>query len=105
MTRKICFSPAFGHAGCRATAGRARRPARAGKAPPAITPGQIEADWLRQDAVRGGARAPAGNVTPEQDAGGGCDGSSRARGASTPPRKRTPGGKSTWAKRRQSIAS
>ena len=41
--------------------------------PPVITSGQIEADWLRQDALRGGAPA-AGGVTPEQDAAGGCDG-------------------------------
>ena len=47
-----------------------------GESPPVITPGQIEADWLRQDALRGRASAawPAGNVTPEQDAAGGCDG-------------------------------
>ena len=45
---------------------------------PVITPGQIEADWLRQDVVR---RLPAslGNrpnaaVTTRQDAAGGCDG-------------------------------
>ena len=51
-------------------------PARSGAAPPAITPEQIEADWLRQDVLRGGApgAAPAGSVTPEQDAAGGCDG-------------------------------
>ena len=50
----------------------------AGPAPPAITPGQIEADWLRQDVVR---RLPAtpdsrsrAAVTTRQDAAGGCDG-------------------------------
>jgi hypothetical protein len=50
--------------------------ARSGEASPAIAPGQIEADWLRQDALRSGApvASPAGSVTPEQDAAGGCDG-------------------------------
>ena len=45
---------------------------------PAITPEQIEADWLRQDVVR---RAPssmsnrlAAALTTQQDAAGGCDG-------------------------------
>jgi hypothetical protein len=43
---------------------------------PAITAAQIEADWLRQDAVRGrGAAAESANgVMPEMDAAGGCDG-------------------------------
>jgi len=49
---------------------------RSGEAPPVITPRQIEADWLRQDLLRGKApaAAAAGGVTPEQDAAGGCDG-------------------------------
>ncbi|MHB1038307.1 MAG: HzsA-related protein [Pirellulales bacterium] len=38
-----------------------------------ITREQIEADWLRQDAVRGLA-AKMGNVSPAEDAAGGCDG-------------------------------
>ena len=40
---------------------------RSGEESPVITPAQIEADWLRQDAVRGKTSA-AGGVTPEQDA-------------------------------------
>ena len=41
----------------------------------AISPSQIEADWLRQDEVRGGKTAADGKaVTPEQDARGGVDG-------------------------------
>jgi hypothetical protein len=46
----------------------------AGGAPAAITPGQIEADWLRQEAVRGRPAAAGPAVAPEQDARGGCDG-------------------------------
>ncbi len=42
---------------------------------PAITAEQIEADWLRQDELRGGARSSeGGKVSPEEDAVGGCDG-------------------------------
>ena len=45
---------------------------------PAITPEQIEADWLRQDELRNAgspAQRPAGgNATVEQDAAGGVDG-------------------------------
>ncbi|MGB2753586.1 MAG: discoidin domain-containing protein [Phycisphaerae bacterium] len=40
-----------------------------------ISPQQIEADWLRQEVVRestAGGKVP--QVTPEQDAAGGCDG-------------------------------
>jgi len=45
-------------------------------APPAITPEQIEAEWLHTDEVRSqGAKAPGRpSVTPEQDAAGGVDG-------------------------------
>ena len=41
-----------------------------------ITPAQIEADWLRQDNVRGVVPSglAAAGVTPEMDAAGGCDG-------------------------------
>jgi hypothetical protein len=50
----------------------------ANTAAPALTPEQIEADWLRQDAVRWlppSPRArPETNVTTRQDAAGGCDG-------------------------------
>ena len=45
------------------------REARPQAAAPPPTRGQIEADWLRQDAVR----LPAA-VMPEEDAAGGCDG-------------------------------
>jgi hypothetical protein len=42
---------------------------------PAVTPQQIEADWLRQDDLRNHpATSAGGNVTPEEDAAGGCDG-------------------------------
>ena len=43
----------------------------------AISPAQIEADWLRQQVLRegpGGRAAPRSNVTPEHDAAGGVDG-------------------------------
>ena len=42
-----------------------------------IGPPQVEADWLLQETRRGGAGAagrPAANISPEQDAAGGCDG-------------------------------
>jgi len=38
-----------------------------------LTRERIEADWLRQDEVRG-IRSPGGPVTVEEDAAGGCDG-------------------------------
>jgi hypothetical protein len=41
---------------------------------PAVTPSQIEADWDRQDTVRHAPASTGGNVTPAQDAAGGCDG-------------------------------
>ncbi len=42
---------------------------------PAITPGQIQSDWLRQDLLRNGPATPGpGKVTPQEDAAGGCDG-------------------------------
>ncbi|HUT31504.1 MAG TPA: discoidin domain-containing protein [Sedimentisphaerales bacterium] len=42
---------------------------------PAITPNQIETDWLRQDEVRwSGPIPPSAEVKPEEDAPGGCDG-------------------------------
>ena len=49
---------------------------RSTQAQPVISPAQIEADWLRQDAVRGvvSGALPAAGVTPEMDAAGGCDG-------------------------------
>jgi hypothetical protein len=58
------------------------RPARADDAAPgpAITPQQIDADWLRQDAVRYLPPTPrnrpeaAASVATPQDADGGCDG-------------------------------
>lgn len=41
----------------------------------AITPDQIEADWLRQDEVRWyGPVPPKAKIKPEEDAPGGCDG-------------------------------
>jgi hypothetical protein len=45
-------------------------------AAPAIGPHEIEADWLRQEEVRGTTAEgrPAINVTPEQDAAGAVDG-------------------------------
>ncbi len=44
----------------------------------AVTPAQIESDWLRQDAVRATA-ASAGGITPQEDAAGGCDGQKDGR--------------------------
>jgi hypothetical protein len=43
---------------------------------PAVTRQQIEADWLRQDELRGAATGggPASDVKPEEDAAGGVDG-------------------------------
>jgi hypothetical protein len=42
---------------------------------PAITPEQIQADWLRQDSLRNTEPAAEGKqVTPQQDAIGACDG-------------------------------
>lgn len=44
-------------------------------APALQTAEQIEADWLRQEQLRGGASAsPGGSVTPDEDAIGACDG-------------------------------
>jgi hypothetical protein len=40
----------------------------------AITPEQIEADWLRQDELRSGSATSGGAIAPQQDAAGGCDG-------------------------------
>ena len=39
-----------------------------------ITSRQIEADWLRQEAIRSCPVAAGRTVAPEQDARGGCDG-------------------------------
>ena len=43
-------------------------------AEPAITPQQLENDWLRQNELRGRPAVPVGGVKPEEDAPGGCDG-------------------------------
>ena len=47
--------------------------------PPILTVGQLEADWLRENAVRGIPVALAGSITPEEDAAGGCDGIQNGR--------------------------
>ena len=49
---------------------------RAESTVPAVTRQQIEADWLRQDELRGGAvdNWSANHVRPEEDAAGGVDG-------------------------------
>ena len=39
-----------------------------------LTAGQLEADWLLENAVRGIPVARTGSVTAEEDAAGGCDG-------------------------------
>ena len=39
-----------------------------------VTPRQLEADGLRQDALRQGTTSFSGKIAPEQDARGGCDG-------------------------------
>ncbi|MFH1267284.1 MAG: discoidin domain-containing protein, partial [Planctomycetota bacterium] len=49
-------------------------PADPAEAQPALLAAQIEADWLGENAVRGVPAAWGGNVTPEEDAAGGCDG-------------------------------
>ncbi len=41
-------------------------------AQPAVTPAQVEADWIRADTLR--HRAEGGAVSPARDAAGGCDG-------------------------------
>ena len=42
---------------------------------PAVTPDEIEADWVRQDALRNSTTVVSGKgVKPEEDALGGCDG-------------------------------
>ncbi|NLY02474.1 MAG: hypothetical protein GXY83_40860 [Rhodopirellula sp.] len=43
-------------------------------AEPAITSGQIENDWLRQNELRCRPPIPLGTARPEEDAVGGCDG-------------------------------
>ncbi len=48
--------------------------ADAAHAEPAITASQIEQDWLRQNELRSRPAIPPGNVRPEEDAPGGCDG-------------------------------
>lgn len=52
------------------------RPGVASTAPNlAVTPAQIEADWQRQEELRGPSLYPSGRpLTPEEDALGGCDG-------------------------------
>jgi len=55
-------------------------PVHANETTPAVTPEQIEADWLLQDVVRKLSSSPkygqpaAGRVTTQDDAAGGCDG-------------------------------
>ena len=41
---------------------------------PILTGEQLDADWLGENAVRAVPVPPSGEITPEQDAGGGCDG-------------------------------
>jgi hypothetical protein len=52
----------------------ASHPAGADKQAPILTAEQLEADWLRENAVRGIPVVPSGEITPEEDAAGGCDG-------------------------------
>jgi hypothetical protein len=52
-------------------------PAPAAEVAPVLSPQQLEADWLRQEEVRGQPGVPghpATNVKPEEDAAGGVDG-------------------------------
>ena len=56
-------------------AGSALQAARSAAVPLSHTAEQIEADWLRQEQLRGAASAsPGGSVTPDEDAIGACDG-------------------------------
>jgi hypothetical protein len=56
-------------------AGSALQAARSAAVPLSRTVEQIEADWLRQEQLRGAASASSGgSVTPDQDAIGACDG-------------------------------
>ena len=45
-----------------------------GERTPILTPEQLEADWIQENAVRGVPVAPSVEITPEEDAGGGGDG-------------------------------
>ena len=49
-------------------------PTASSKQTPILTPEQLEADWLQENALRGVPVAPSGAITPEEDAAGGCDG-------------------------------
>jgi len=49
-------------------------PTGSGEQTPILTPEQLEADWLKENALRGVPVAPSGKITPEEDAAGGCDG-------------------------------
>lgn len=44
------------------------------KQEPILTAEQLQANWLQENALRGVPVAPSGEITPEQDAAGGCDG-------------------------------
>jgi hypothetical protein len=55
-------------------AGTVLHGSRSSATPAAITTGQIEADWLRQEKVRSAPSASAkGKISPEHDAVGACD--------------------------------
>ncbi len=49
-------------------------PTASGERAPILTGEQLEADWLQENAVRGVPVAQSGEITPEEDAAGGCDG-------------------------------
>ncbi|MBM4000798.1 MAG: hypothetical protein FJ297_14880 [Planctomycetes bacterium] len=49
-------------------------PIRASDPIPAVTPEQVETDWVRQSRLRDAPTAVRGGVSAEQDAAGGCDG-------------------------------
>lgn len=49
-------------------------PTASGEQTPIGAAQQLEADWLQENALRGVPVAPSGEITPQEDAAGGCDG-------------------------------
>jgi hypothetical protein len=81
MSRNRCLLIAAALAFLVIPAGQARGAAQAAE-DAGIGPRQIEADWLRQEVVRGSAPAAGGQggqVKPHEDAIGGCDGVKNGR--------------------------
>jgi len=49
-------------------------PTAPGEQTPILSGEQLEADWLQENALRAVPVAPSGEITPQEDAAGGCDG-------------------------------